>query len=119
MGFKFPLAYTNIMCVLKSCVEDFGLQECFATIFSQSISNVNEKVNGSIVPVSFIIALHKIYREVAEARRRTFGQNKMNVDSSSLSHFHASVRIFMCVRVLVPICAYTWNVESYTHPHLE
>ena len=84
-----------------------------------AIANVNKKVNGSIAPVSFIIALHKIYREVTGARKRPFGQNKMNVDSSSLNHFHASVRIFMCVGVLVPICAYTWNVESYTHPHLE
>ena len=38
----------------------------------------------------------------------------MNVDSSSFSHnLYMNVRVFKCVEVLIPICAYTWDVESY------
>ena len=41
----------------------------------------------------------------------------MNVDSSSFSHnLYMNVRVFKCVEVLIPICAYTWNVESYICP---
>ena len=57
--------------------------------------------------------MHNLYTLISSLKGHK-GRTKMNVDSSCFrNNIHTSVRDFKCVEVLIPICAYTWDVESY------